>query len=52
MKKKEQLEFDLCEGCPFITDGEGGQQGAKISSSLVLGGTSLKILIKKDSQEL
>lgn len=31
VKKKEQLEADLCKICPFTTEGEGVQQGAKIS---------------------
>lgn len=38
MKKKEQLESDVCEICPFITEGDGVQQGAETSFSLMLGG--------------
>lgn len=33
MKTKEQLESGLCEICPFSTEGEGVQQGGKISYS-------------------
>lgn len=38
MKKKEQLESDLCEICPFVTEGEGVQQRPETSFSLMLGG--------------
>lgn len=53
LKKKEQLESDLCESCPFITEGEGVQQGAETSFSLMFGGKwHFKTLIKRESQEL
>lgn len=35
---KEQLESDLCEICPFITEGEGVQQGSETRFFLTFGG--------------
>lgn len=43
MKKKEQLESDLCEICPFVTEGEGVQQRPETSFSLMLG-EKMKVL--------
>lgn len=37
-KKKERLESDVCEICPFSTVGEGVRQGAEVSYSFAFGG--------------